>query len=129
MPKKASKCRPSGYDVVIRNSNAIKDLNKRIGKAPSKKRDALMDEKERLMEEMWAACPHESVIHDPGREVRPGFTTPPFRICTSCGFDEGSKDGRFSILKPKRGRTIAHPERQEITAKLGETLRRTGINL
>jgi len=132
MPKKPSLCRPSGYDVVIRNSNAIKDLNKRIGKAGPKKRDALIDEKERLMHEMWKACPHESVMHGvlqtrPGPGAEPIPTT--LRVCTSCGFDETPKSGRFNILTRRKDRFISRPGESGFRDTLGETLRRTGINL
>jgi hypothetical protein len=124
-----SALKPSGYDVVIRNSLAIRGLNRKMRKLPEAERAPLIDEKERLMAEMWASCPHESVIHDPGKEFRPGHKTRPFRFCTSCGFDEGPNGNRYAILKAKRGRTIAKPDRQGIAARLGETLKRTGINI
>src|SRR5688572_15824245 len=124
--------KPSGYDVVIRNSNAIKDLNRRIGKAAPKKRDALIDEKERLMREMWQACPHESVMHGALRS-RPGPGAEPIetvlRVCTSCGFDEPRKNGRFKVLTRRKDRFISRPGESGFRDTLGETLRRTGINL
>jgi hypothetical protein len=130
MPKKESKCKPSGYDVVIRNSVAIKKLNRAMDKASLKKRGALIDEKDRLMHEMWKACPHESVA-DGETMTRPGPGAEPipnrFRFCTSCGFDEAPS--QLKILVPRQGRTIARLESPAFSAKLGETLRRTGINL
>ena len=119
--KDASVCKPSGYDVVIRNSNAIKDLNGKLG--------ALLDKKERLMEEMWAACPHESVVRsDEVLSTLFGPTPVPSCFCTSCGLYEQSREGRFKALKPKRGRTVVTVPRAEFSAKFGETTKRTGIN-
>lgn len=123
--------KPSPYDVVIRNSLAIKNLNKLIGKRP-KSRDALIDKKERLMHEMWQACPHESVAHGifltrPGPGAEPIATT--LRLCTSCGFDEGPKNGRFKVLTRRKGRFISRLSEPGFRDTLGETLRRTGINL
>ena len=130
--EKTSACKPSGYDVVIRNSLAIKKLNRAMDKASPKKRQAMIDEKERLMQEMWQACPHESIAHGtfrtrPGPGAEPIATT--LRICTSCGFDEGQKNGRFKVLTRRKGRFISRPSEPGFRDTLNETLRRTGINL
>src|SRR5690349_1764215 len=103
MPDKKPKCRPSGYDVVIRNINAIKDINAKLKKGKVKDPDALMHEKDRLIDEMEAACPHESVI---GGVVpwpaKPGYTGPMppprhLRSCTSCGFNEEMVTKKYRI--------------------------------
>lgn len=130
--RRKSLCKPSGYDVVIRNSNAIKDLNKRMPKVGPKKREALIEEKDRLMREMWKACPHESVMHG-ALQSRPAPGAEPIatvlRVCTSCGFDEPRKNGRFRILTRREGRFISRPGESGFRDTLGETLRRTGINI
>ena len=124
-----SALKPSGYDVVIRNVNAIKDINRKASAASSKKRDALLTEKDRLIDEMQAACPHESVVRCD--EVRSSLYGPKdmlTRLCTSCGFYEQPPSGTFTVLKPKRGRSILAATRDGFAQKLGEVLRRTGIN-
>ena len=127
--EKTSACKPSGYDVVIRNSLAIKKLNRALDKASPKKRQAMIDEKDRLMHEMWDACPHESVA-DGATLTRPGPGAKPipnpFRFCTSCGYDEAPSE--IDLLGSRKGRTIKRLESTAFTAKLNETLRRTGIN-
>lgn len=129
MPKKPSLLKPSGNDVVIRNSLAIKKLNRQMAKLDPEKQTALIDEKDRLMHEMWAACRHESVVYNPGMKTRIGPDPLPLRFCTSCGFDEASPTKKFKVLVPRRGRAIVRLEGQEFSIRLGETLRRTGINL
>lgn len=120
--------KPSGYDVVIRNSLAINKLNRRMDKADPKKRDALIDEKERLMQEMWKACPHESITQCD--EVQTAFGgTVRMRLCTSCGLDETSRNGRFRILTRRKKQFISRPSFAGFRDTLRETLRRTGINI
>jgi hypothetical protein len=107
----------------------MKAINRKLAKATETERDALLTEKDRLMEEMWAACPHESVARCD--EVRSSLFGPkdvPTRLCTSCGFYEQPADGTFKVLKPKRGRSVMLFTRDAFSVKLGEVLRRTGIN-
>jgi len=127
MPKKRSLLKPSGYDVVIRVTLAIKKINRDIGKAGVKSRQRLIDEKDRLMREMWKACPHESVCHTDAFRTHPKIPSRPLRFCTSCGFDEAGRP--FKILRCRRGRTLDRRPDAEFKVKLGETLRRTGINM
>lgn len=128
MPKK-SLLKPSGYDVVIRNRNAIQDINRKLKKASGTREKKLIDEKDRLMWEMWKACPHDSVAYNPGYRTSLGPDPLPLRFCTSCGFDEASRTKRFKTLTPRDGRTIAKMDDQAFAAKLGQTLRWTGINI
>jgi|GEM_PF-3250793 len=130
--RKKPLCKPSGYDVVIRNSLIIRNLNKRMKKTGPNKSQAMIDEKERLMQEMWQACPHESVMHGtllsrPGPGAEPIATV--LRVCTSCGFDDVRKNGRFKVLTRRKGRFISRPGESGFRDTLGETLRRTGINI
>ncbi|HJV32437.1 MAG TPA: hypothetical protein VJ694_00250 [Patescibacteria group bacterium] len=127
--KKPSLLKPSGYDVVIRNTLAMRRINRKLDKAEADDRDALLVEKDRLMEEMWRACPHESVVRcDDVRSTLFGPKPVPTCLCTSCGLYEQSASGRFPALKRKRGRTIVTLARSAFSARLGETLKRTGIN-
>lgn len=128
MPKKSSLLKPSGYDVVIRNMLAVRKINRRIGKADPKTRDRLLVEKDRLMEEMWAACPHESVVRSDEVKTVWGPEPVPACFCTSCGLYEASPSRRFKALKPRAGRTIVLANGQIFSVNLGRTLLRTGIN-
>ncbi|HTK59922.1 MAG TPA: hypothetical protein VL283_01825 [Candidatus Baltobacteraceae bacterium] len=129
MAKKKPVCKPSGYDVVISASLAIKALNKRITMAWPKARGPLIDEKDKLMHAMWEACPHDSVA-DGELQTRPGPGAEPIarslRFCTSCGFDETPP---FKILVRRKGRTIARFVGPAFRAKLDATLLFTGINI
>lgn len=131
MPRKRPKpvLKPSGYDVVIRDINAIRAINAKIGRARPSKRDGLMTEKDRLIDEMQAACPHESILRCDGA-VSGLFGPKPVqaRLCTSCGQYEQPQDGRFKALSRKKGRAITRVERDVFAARLGKTLIFTGIN-
>ena len=127
--KDKSVLKPSGYDVVIRNINAIKDINRMASRAGAKKRDALLTEKDRLIDGMQEACPHESVVGCD--EVRSSLFGPdpvPTRLCTSCGRYEQSQTRRFTGLKAKRGRKIVLLAAADFSQKLGKVLIFTGIN-
>ena len=131
MARKTTKpsLKPSGYDVVIRNVVAIKRINREAARADARKRDVLLTEKDRLIDEMQTACPHESVVRcDDVRSSLFGPRGMPTSLCTSCGLYEQPPTGAFTALKGKRGRSILPFARADFLEKLGEVLRRTGIN-
>lgn len=129
MPKPRPLLKPSGYDVVIRNRNAIRAINRKLARASPSEGARLVDEKDRLMREMWAACPHDAVIYDPAMKTTLGPKPLPTRLCTGCGLDESSRAERFKTLKTRKGRTIERLEGQAFAIKLGQVLRATGINV
>lgn len=129
MPKEASLLKPSGYDTVIRNRNRIQRLNRKLKRLKSEAgRAPLIDEKEQLIDEMQAMCPHESIAHCDAVKNVFGPDAKPMRFCTGCGCSEfGGKP--YQALKCRRGRKLIRLERQAFGAKLGATLKWTGINL
>lgn len=128
MPKK-SLLKPSGYDVVIRNRNRLQDLNRRLArlKDPAE-RGALMAEKDRLIDEMEAACPHEEIAHTDAAKNPFGPASKPMRFCTGCGCSE-YKTPSFKVLTCRRGRKLIRLDRAAFAARLGRTLIATGINI
>lgn len=129
MPRRTNALKPSGYDVVIRNSLAIKAINAKLSKkAKPKDADALMTEKDRLIDEMQAACPHESILRCDDVRTTFGPEPVPTALCTSCGQYEQSPRKRFKTLK-RGGKAVVKVNRQEFAVRLGKTLRFTGINV
>lgn len=131
MPRKTkgSALKPSGYDVVIRNVVAIKRINAKLDKASTARRDGLLTEKDRLIDEMQAACPHGWILRcDGAKSALFGPKPVQARLCASCGMYEQPADGRFMFLTGKRRRVIAAVERDEFVIRLDRTLRFTGIN-
>jgi len=129
MPK-GSVLKPSAYDVVIRNRNAIRRLNAKIGAAKTAAAyGRLVDEKDRLMREMWAACPHGEIAHCEGAKTSLGPDPMPMRVCVCCGESELEPNGTFEVLKRKRGRKLTRFDPQAFAVKLGQTLLATGINI
>lgn len=124
MRRRTSALKPSGYDVVIRNMLAMKRINARLPKIQDGERDALLTEKDRLIDEMQAACPHESVVRCPSARISLSPKPVEARLCTSCGLYEL----RAAVLVRRRGRRIVTHDLPTFSTKLGETLRRTGIN-
>lgn len=129
MPKKRTLLKPSGYDIVIRNRDRIHDINARLGSRTRRgPRQPLIDEKDRLIHEMWAACPHEDVAHVEVIMTAKGQRR--MRFCTSCGLDEDQHpNGRFAVLKRRPGRKFKRFGAEAFTDRLRETIRWTGINL
>lgn len=129
--KNASVLKPSGYDVVIRNRNAIQRINRRFKKARGAEEKKLIDEKDRLLHEMWKACPHDVVIEGIAALRTPTGPIPmPMRFCTSCGeCDEPRTDGAYKLLKPRRGRAITELDEASFSARLHKTLLWTGYNI
>ena len=129
MPKKKSDLKPSGYDDDIRNRNRIHDINRKLKRLKCKiDREALIWEKEWLIDAMQAKCPHESMAHCDAVKNTFGPDTKPMRLCTSCGCTEfGGKP--YKVLKLRSDRTLVRMEHQAFAAKLGATLRWTGINI
>jgi hypothetical protein len=112
----------------MRNRNAIKDINRRISAAKTAMaRQRLIDMKDRLMHEMWQACPHELIAHASAVKTTKGPCR--MRFCTSCGFDESVTSGSFMILIWRPGRKLTRFEARDFSVKLGQTLRWTGINI
>ena len=129
MPRKTRKSalKPSGYDVVIRNRNRIRDLNRRIAAAVGTALAAQVRRKDALIDEMQAACPHESMLQADGVKTLHGEIR--LRCCTSCGLVEGAPMPRYVRLRCRPGRLLKRVDRDAFQARLALTLRWTGINM
>ncbi len=116
--------------ACVAEIKAINRVFRRRPDMPEAEAQPLMEQKDRLIDEMAGLCPHPKVAATAGAR-RPGVPGRPIRICSRCGFCETHPVGRrFQVL------TGRHASRQIVTLPpenylvwQGWILRKLGINL
>lgn len=109
---------------------AIRRLNarfRRLAKKDGPAADALMAEKDRLIDAMAALCPHPEIIGTRGAKAwgPMRMKVGPRRLCTACGCCETPVDGAYAALSGK----AALSPLEEYLRKQGAVLLRLGINV
>lgn len=99
----------------------IRDVNGRIRR--------LIERKERLMRRMIETCPHALLVESADIRTMSGVDPAPRRCCIDCGEMDRARNGRFRRLPKSAGRSVERVDAEAFTSRLGDTLRRTGINL
>jgi len=125
-----SKPKKRSVAACVAEIKAINRTFRRRPNMPDAEAQPLMEQKDRLIDEMAGLCPHLKVFATLGAR-RPGLPSRPIRICSHCGFCETHPvSGRFQVLITR------HESRQVLTVPAedyvicqGWVLKKLGINL
>lgn len=125
-----SKPKKRSVTACVAEIKAINRIFRRRPDMPDSEAQTLMEQKDRLIDEMAGLCPHPKVIATSGAR-RPGVPSRPMRICSRCGFCETHPgSGRFRVL------TTRHESRQVVLLPAeqyvdwqGWILKKLGINI
>jgi len=125
-----SKPKKRSVTACVAEIKAINRTFRRQPDMPDSEAQPLMEQKDRLIDEMAGLCPHPKVVAM-SVSRRSGSPSRPMRICSRCGFCEiHQTGGRFKVL------TTRHPSRQVVSLPpeeyfgwQGWILKRLGINI
>ncbi len=116
--------------ACVAEIKAINRAFRRRPDMPEAEAQPLMEQKDRLIDEMAGLCPHPKVVATAGAR-RSGVPSRPIRICSRCGYCETRPAGRrFQVLATRHAsrQVVTLPPEDYLTWQ-GWILRKLGINL